>query len=138
MKAPPRREFLLRVLAACGTPLVAFVSSVRADQRPPLKPGTDARAAASYFGTGIAAARAIGEAYLRRQNAEPTQASIIEHSAGALRILAAARTETTALTELASAVRRDFRDGRVLELEGWVLSRTEVELCTLTLLPGSM
>ena len=138
MKAHPRREFLLRVLAACGTPLVAPVISVRADQRPPVEPSTHARAAAGYFVTGIAAARAIGEAYLRQLKVETTRASIIEHSAGALQILAAARTEKAALTELAGAVRRDFRERRVLQLEGWVLSRTEVELCALTLLPSSM
>ncbi len=138
MKAHPRREFLLRVLAACGTPLVASVSSAPADQRTPVEPGTDARAAASYFGTGIAAARALGEAYLRQQQVETTRASIIEHSAGALRILAEARTEKAALSALASAVRRDFRDGRIVQLEGWVLSRTEVELCALTLLPAAI
>jgi len=140
MKALPRRAFLLRVLAACGTPLVAPVVPAGADQRPPADPRTDmnSRAAASYFGTGIAAARAIGEAYLRQRKVEATRAAIIEHTAGAQQILAGARTEKAALTALASAVRRDFLEGRIVQLDGWVLSRTEVELCALTLLPVSM
>lgn len=139
MKAHPRREFLMRVLAACGTPLVARVVSARADQTPPAEPSgdRDSRAAATYFGTSADAARAIGEAYLRQLGAEPTRAAILEHTAGAVQILGAARSQKAALNELASAVRRDFQEGRVLQLEGWVLSRTEVELCALTLLPAS-
>ena len=140
MKAHPRREFLLRVLAACGTPLVAPLVSASADQKPQAKPPTDmsSRAAASYFGTAISAARAIGEAYLRQVEAEPTRASILEHTAGMLQIIATARTQKAALTELVSAVRRDFQEGRVLQLQGWVVSRTEVELCALTLLPAAI
>jgi hypothetical protein len=138
MKAHPRREFLLRVLAACGTPFVAPAVSTSAYQGPPAEPRTDAdsRAAASYFGTSADAARAIGEAYLRQLDVQPTRASILEHTAGALQILAAARNQKAALTELTSAVRRDFQEGRVLLLEGWVVSRTEMEICALTLLPA--
>ena len=137
MKAHPRREFLLRVLAACGTPLIAPVGSASADQKPPAEPrtATNSRAAASYFGASADAARAIGEAYCRQLGVEPIRASILEHSSGAINILAAARTQKAALTELVRAVRRDFQDGRILQLEGWVVSRTEVELCALTLLP---
>jgi hypothetical protein len=139
MKAHPRREFLLRVLAACGTPLVAPMVPARAEQTPPANPQAEMNsvAAANYFGAGVEAARAIGEAYLRKLDVEPTRASIIEHTAGVLQVLAAARSPKTALTELTSAVRSDFRLGRVVQLEGWVLSQTEVELCTLTLLPAS-
>ena len=140
MKAHPRREFLLRVLAACGTPFVAPVESARAAQTPPADLQTDINsgAAASYFGTAISAARAIGEAYLRQLEVEPTRASILEHTAGALQIIATARTQKAALTELVSAVRRDFQEGRILQLEGWVVSRTEVELCALTLLSAAI
>ena len=140
MKAHPRREFLLRVLAACGTPLVAPGVSAGAAQTPQAEPQIDinSRAAVNYFGTGISAARAIGEAYLRQLEVEPTRASILEHTAGALQIIAAARTQKAALTGLVSAVRRDFQEGRVLQLEGWVVSRTEVELCALTLLPAAI
>lgn len=140
MKAHPRREFLLQVLAACGTPLAARVVSASADQTPQAEPRADmnSRVAASYFGAGADAARAIGEAYLRQLEVEPTRASILGHAGGALQILAAARSEEAALTELVSAVRRDFQEGRVILLAGWVVSRTEVELCALTLLPPAI
>jgi hypothetical protein len=98
----------------------------------------NSRAAANYFGAGADAARAIGQAYLRTLEVEPTRATIVEHTEGVLQILAAAGSQETALTQLASAVRSDFRLGRVVQLEGWVLSRTEVELCALMLLHASM
>ena len=138
MKAFPRRDFLLGVLAACGTPLVV-PGSASAYQAPQAGPGPDphARAAAEYFGGGVESARTIGEAYLRQINVQPTRASILEHTGGAVRILAAARDQQAALTELIGAVRRDFQDGRVVHLEGWIVSRTEAELCALTLLPAA-
>jgi hypothetical protein len=34
-------------------------------------------------------------------------------------------------------VRRDFQQGRSVQLEGWIVSRTEAELCALTLLPAT-
>ena len=140
MKGHPRREFLLRVLAACGTPFMRSVASAGARQEPQAETGADLKSAdaALYFGAGADAARAIGEAYLRQLEVAPTRASILDHTEGALQILTAARSQKAAVTDLAGAVRRDFQDGRVLLLEGWVLSRTEVELCALTLLPASM
>jgi len=135
MRAHPRREFLLCVLAACGTPLVS--SANQATQAEP-RPDPNALAAANYFGAGVDAARAIGEAYLRHLQVEPTRVAILEHSAGALKVLAGARNQKAALTELVSAVRRDFQEGSVVSLEGWVVSRTEAELCALTLLPATV
>ena len=38
---------------------------------------------------------------------------------------------------LVAAVRQDFREGRSVQVEGWILSRTEAELCALTLLPAT-
>ena len=138
MRAHPRREFLLRVLAACGTPLAARVSASAAQTpQPETRPDPNAQAAAIYFGAAVEAARAIGEAYLRHLQAEPTRASILEHAGGALQILAGARNQKAALTELVGAVRRDFQQGSVIQLEGWIVSRTEAELCALTLLPAA-
>ena len=136
MRTHPRREFLLRVLAACGTPFVAPAVSVPAGQTPQLERGP--QAAARYFGAGAAAARVIGEAYLRQLQLPPERESILEHSRGALNIIASARTQPAATAALVGAVRRDFQEGRVLQLEGWIVSRTEVELCVLTLLPSPM
>jgi hypothetical protein len=139
MTAHPRREFLLLVLGACGTPLVAPVAVASAGRLTQAASGTDAngQVAARYFGAGVDAARAIGESYLRQRGVEPIRASILDHAGGALQILAAARSEKAALTELVAAVRRDFQEGRIVLLEGWVLSRTEAELCALTLLPAN-
>ena len=138
MKAYPRREFLLRVLATCGTPLMAPAVSARADQKPQAKPRGDmsTQAAASYFGTSVDAARAIGEAYLRQLEAEPTRASILKHTSRTLQILGPARGQSAAVTALVSAVRRDFQQGRIVQVEGWVVFHTEAELCALTLLPA--
>lgn len=138
MKTHPRREFLLRVLAACGTPLVAPSISVSAGQTPQPEAQLDrsSQAAAKYFGAAADAARAIGEAYLRQLQLQPERESILEHTRGVLQIIASARTEQAATTALVGAVRRDFQEGRVFQLEGWIVSRTEVELCVLTLLPA--
>jgi|SRR5687767_13886298 len=140
MKTHPRREFLLRVLAACGTPLAASIEAASVKVPPQAEKRIDAgsRAAASYFGAGVDAARAVGEAYLRQLNVEPTRASILQHAADTLEILAKAPSQKAALSALVTAVRRDFAEGRVLVLEGWVLSRTEVELCALTVLPAAI
>jgi hypothetical protein len=138
MKAHPRRAFLLRVLAACGTPLLAPSVAVSAGQTPQPGPQLDrnSQAAARYFGATTGAARAIGEAYLRHLGLQPEREAILEHARGALDIIASARTQQAATTALVGAVRRDFQEGRALQLEGWVVSRTEVELCLLTLLPA--
>jgi hypothetical protein len=138
MKMHPRREFLLRVLAACGTPFAASVASASAAPRPQAEPrgDIDSRFAASYFGAGVDAARAIGEAYMRQLQLSPTREAILEHTSGVMQIVAAARSQQAAVNALVSAVTRDFQEGRVLVLEGWVVSITEVELCALTLLPA--
>ena len=139
MKTHPRREFLLRVLAACGSPLIC-AGPAYADQTPQVEPLRDAsgQAAARYFGAGVDAARAIGEAYLRHLKVEPTRTAILEHTSGALRILATARTHKAALSELVGAVRRDFREGSIVQLEGWIVAKTEAELCALTLLSAGV
>jgi hypothetical protein len=140
MKAHPRREFLLRVLAACGTPFIAPSVSVRAGQTPPPAPQLDtgSQAAARYFGAATAAARAIGESYLRQLGLQPERRAILEHTRSTMEIIASARTQQAAMTALVGAVRRDFQESRVVQLEGWLVSRTEVELCALTLLPAPM
>jgi cytochrome c-type biogenesis protein CcmH/NrfG len=92
--------------------------------------------AAGYFGTNQGdAARAIGEAYLKEMRIETTPAAILAAVAGTLALIDGARTQTAIIAALVAAVRLDFQEGRLVELYGWVLSRTEVELCALTLLP---
>ena len=132
MNSYPRREFLLRALAACGTPFLMPLASVEGLQKP--QAGT---AAAGYFGNQTEAARAIGEAYLRQLGLDTSAESIRKASLGALEVIERASSQQNAIKALGLAVRRDFEQGRSVQLEGWILSRTEAELCALTLLPAT-
>ena len=131
MNSYPRREFLLRALAACGTPFLMPLASVEGLQKP--QAGT---AAAGYFGGRTDAARAIGEAYVR-QLGDTSAESIRKASLGALEVIERASSQQNAIRALGLAVRRDFQQGRSVQLEGWIVSRTEAELCGLTLLPAT-
>ena len=128
----PRREFLLRALAACGTSFVMPLPSLEAGQKP--QAGT---AAASYFGGHTDAARAIGEAYLRQLGLDTSAESVRKASLGALQLIERASNQQNAISALGLAVRRDFQQGRSVQLEGWIVSRTEAELCALVLLPAT-
>jgi len=130
MKTYPRREFLLRALAACGTPFLVPLAALEGSQ----KPQADT-AAASYFGVRIDAARTIGEAYVRQLGLDTSAESIRKASLSTLKIIERASTRQNAITALELAVRRDFQQGQSVQLEGWIISRTEAELCALTLLP---
>ena len=139
MTTYPRRTFVLSVLAACGTPLLS--RPVSADETQAATVGPDSartsQLAVGYFGTTQAdAARAIGEAYLRHMGVEGSRAGIRAAAAATIALIDAARTQTAVTAALVAAVRRDFQEGRVVHLHGWVLSRTEVELCALTLVPA--
>jgi hypothetical protein len=132
MNSYPRREFLLRALAACGTPFLMPLASVEGLQKP--QAGT---AAAGYFGGRTDAARAIGEAYVRQLGLDTSAESIRQASLGALEVIERASSQQSAIKALGLAVRRDFEQGRSVQLEGWIVSRTEAELCALTLLPAT-
>jgi hypothetical protein len=79
-------------------------------------------------------ARAVGRAYLR---VVPTEASpvvltarLVEGLPGGLRTLST--VHDSRLRELVSrGIVEDFRDLRIVELQGWVLARTEARLCAL-------
>jgi hypothetical protein len=132
MKTYPRREFLLRALAACGTPLLLPAAAASAQK---VQPGRAAQAAVSYFGGDVTAVHAIGELYLRQLGRDQGIESILEASRGALETIERSPNQQAAVAALVRAVRRDFQQGRSVQLEGWILSRTEAELCALTLLP---
>ena len=124
MRGYPRREFVLRALAACGASF--FV--------PTIVDAQGAQAAAEYFGGSTDAARTVGTAYLRQLGLEPIPASILQAARGATRTIERASSQEKAIAALVRDVRRDFREERSVQVEGWILSRTEVELCALTLL----
>ena len=142
MNGYPRREFLLRALVACGTPFLRPLASAEGWQKPPTgvaaTRGTqDAQTAAGYFGDRTDAARAIGEAYVRQLGLDTSAESVRKASPGTLKVIARASSQQNAISALGLAVRRDFQQGRLVQLEGWIVSRTEAELCALTLLPAT-
>jgi hypothetical protein len=133
----PRREFLMQALMACGAPLFVEVTHAQSTQKPQpqitLKRGT--QVAASYFGVGDGdALRAIGTAYLKQAGVEADEPAIVATAADTLQLIARSATEAAAITALTQAVRRDFREQRTVQIEGWIISRTEAHLCALALL----
>ena len=83
------------------------------------------------------AARAAGTAYLKQLGRDTSPASVAAATTATTAIIDSALNQREAVDTLVTAVRRDFREGRSVQVEGWVLSRTEAELCALTLLPGT-
>jgi hypothetical protein len=136
MSGYPRREFVLQVLAACGSsllvPSVLFGSGV---EQSPAGAGPSARAATAYFGSRTESARAVGVAYLRQLGHDAGPSSIAAATRDTTTVIERAASEPEAVAALVAAVRSDFQEGRSVQVEGWVLSRTEAELCVLTLLP---
>ena len=57
-------------------------------------------------------------------------------SRGTLELIERARDQPGAIRALVRAVQRDFEQGRVVQVHGWFLSKTEAELCALSLLTG--
>jgi hypothetical protein len=133
----PRREFLLQALAACGAPFVADAAFARTAQtQRPVNAERGAKISAVYLGAGsVEAARTIGEAFLKHLNVERSHDAIVAAANDTLELIARAPGNSAAITALVQGVRRDFRSDRVVQLEGWVLSRTELDLCLLALLP---
>ena len=134
MTVIPRREFLWQALTACASGLLVPARAVSAAQS-----GQVDRAAtmgAGYFGDQGDAVRAVGEAYLRSLGRDTTRESIVAAARGALKSIERARDQPGAIRALVRAVRDDFERGRSLQLEGWILSRTEAEICALALLDG--
>ena len=125
----PRREFLLRALTACSGPVLApALSRGRAQGA---KPARSAGIAARYLGpSGATAAKALGEAYVRTLGLKSSADVPI---AATLQIVERAQGENAAIAALVRAVRSDFREGRVVDVDGWIISRTEGELCVIVL-----
>ena len=132
MTAIPRRDFLCQALAACGSAFAA--PGPLAHGRQATASDRAVRSSAAYFGGRANAVRAIGEAYLRQLGNDPNRESILAAARGALESIDRARDERSAIQTLVRAVQQDFERGRAVQLEGWILSRTEAEICALTLL----
>ena len=132
MTTIPRRDFLCQALTVCGSALLA--PRLQAQESRATPAARAARTSTSYFGDRTDAVRAIGEAYLRQLGREPNHESIVAAARGTLESIDRARDERSAIRALVQAVREDFERGRAVQLEGWILSRTEAEICALTLL----
>jgi hypothetical protein len=132
MTAIPRREFLWQALAACGSTLVAPASPAQGGQATPSDRAM--RTSTAYFADRADAVRAIGEAFLRQLGRASDSEAILGVARGTLESIRRARDERSAIRALERAVREDFERGRAVQLEGWILSRTEAEICALTLL----
>lgn len=136
-----RREFLMRALAACGAPFLAEPALAQTIQKaqPKISPKRGAQVATTYFGVGdVDALKVIGTAYLKQLGVEPTEEAILTAAADTLELIARSSTQALAVTALAQAVRRDFREQRSVQLEGWIVSHTEAQLCALSLLPDAL
>jgi hypothetical protein len=132
MMALPRREFLWRALAACGTAATVASRPVDGAQSGGLDRVRSARI--GYFGDQADAVRAIGEAYVRQVGRDLGDESVRAAARGALDVIDRSSDPSDAIRALVKAVRQDFERGRSVQVGGWVLSRTEAELCALTLL----
>jgi len=136
-----RREFLVRALAACGAPFLTEAALAQTTQKAPPKtsPNRSAQVATTYFGVGdVEAVKAIGTAYLKQLGVEPTEEAILNATADTLELIARSSTQAIAVTALTQAVRDDFREQRTVQVEGWIISRTEAQLCALSLLPDAL
>lgn len=132
MTAVPRRAFLWQALSACASSVLLPVPSAAGGQA-----GSVDRAAtvgAGYFGDHAGAVRAVGDAYLRQLGRDTSRDAIVAAARGALDAIDRSRDEAGAIRGLVRAVREDFERGRTVQVEGWILSRTEAEICVLTLL----
>ena len=134
MTVVPRREFLWQALSACAAGVMVPVRVASGGQS-----GQVDRAAtmgAGYFGDQGDGVRAVGEAYLQSLGRDTTRESVVAAARGALEAIDRSRDQPGAIRALVRAVRDDFERGRSVQLEGWILSRTEAEICALTLLDG--
>ena len=84
-----------------------------------------------------ASAREIGRAFIATSSAALAPESLARRIEIAHGLPDPARGAQAGRAWLAAAVRRDFECERTVVLDGWVLARTEVELCALHQLAAS-
>ena len=129
-----RREFLAgsgAVVAVLAAPALAAL--LACERRPTL-----AQALAGFYSEPASAAR-VGQAVLSAVPAEATIEAVVAALAGDRRaeLDALAASDPGGLRRLLREQhRRDFEDGRTVDIDGWVLSRTEARLCAVAALAG--
>jgi len=134
-RATGRRTFLARLLAAGG--VAALARPGRALAGIGGIPGGDALGRVVRVPES---ARVVGRAYLRREPAEANAARLRERILADLGLdadAAAASADRELRERLRHRVRADFAAGRIVKLDGWILSLTEVRLSALVALERS-
>ena len=120
---PTRREFLVGLFVAV---VVGNVSKL-------LAPRTTEETAEALLSTlpNRASARAIGRVFLEERSEERSRDRLIRKILGDDRDGSALADPGALRVYLRDRIRRDFARSETIELDGWVLSLTEVRLCAL-------
>ena len=120
---PTRREFLVGLFAAV---VVGNVTKL-------LAPRTTEETAEALLSTlpDRASARAIGRVFLEERSEERSRDRLIRKILGDDRDGSALADPGALRVYLRDRIRRDFARSETIELDGWVLSLTEVRLCAL-------
>jgi hypothetical protein len=124
-----RRHFLI-VSAAFAAPLLVRRPWEMLD---PLRIGSNATAERlAALLRRPDSARIIGQAFLRVSSERTTTAlvsGIVASLPGGPRAIADSADEADVRELLVERIRRDFAEEVVVELDGWIVSRTEARLC---------
>lgn len=86
------------------------------------------------FAHDLQAARAVGKAYLRdipQESNASILTDMILKSGTALMQRLDVLSEKNLIAKLRSTITEDFISGNTIQVDGWVLSRTEARLCAL-------
>jgi hypothetical protein len=128
-----RRRFLAAALGLTGSVAVARARPWSALVRfaPPPPPATRLAELLTHRDS----ARVVGKAYLERVPAEASASRLVDQVAAALpaghRALREA-SDADLRSLLEARIRADFEDGKVVDVDGWVLAPTEARLYALT------
>ena len=130
-----RRVFVARALVACGAAIVAPVALRARDGIGQTEPSARAaRVAVAYFAGRTDTARTVGATYLRQLGAATSQNEVLNATRDTRTLIDRAAGQGEAIAALENAIADDYRRGRSVQGDGWVLSQTEAEVCALTLL----
>lgn len=133
-----RRRFLTAALAGVG--LLALRSMPLPGRLAPAgTPAFPAARLATLF-AHAPSTHAIGRVYLRQVPAEgdvPTLARLIAASLSTGPAALARMSDAALRHGIAQRIRQDFADGRIVDVDGWLLSVTEARLYAVTTLVGA-
>lgn len=89
-------------------------------------------AALGFFQSELGAAREVGQRYLAVSSQPVERSAVLAMTSRTVTLIVSSPDEASALVALASAVALDFvSPDRVVDIEGWILSKTEADLCAL-------